>query len=95
MDSDYKFDKEKDAAAGATYTYKNIHKTFNDVLVKSKNLSKDDSQAEEELDGEGGATDTEGWGEEETETQDTQISETEDGEGGATDSDWEEEGESK
>ncbi|ADO82325.1 RnfABCDGE type electron transport complex subunit D [Ilyobacter polytropus] len=95
MDSDYKFDKEKDAAAGATYTYKNIHKTFNDVLVKSKNLSKDDSQEEEEeLDGEGGATDTEGWGEEETETRDTQMSETEelDGEGGATDTEgWGEE----
>ncbi|WP_320046097.1 RnfABCDGE type electron transport complex subunit D [uncultured Ilyobacter sp.] len=93
MDSEYKFDKEKDAAAGATYTYKNIYKTFNEVLVKSKNLSKDYSQ-EEELDGEGGATDTEGWGEEETESQETQMSEAEalDGEGGATDTEgWEEE----
>ena len=51
----------------------------------------------EELDGEGGATDTEGWGEEETESQETKVSETEtqDGEAGASESDWEEEGESK
>lgn len=95
MDSDYKFDKEKDAAAGATYTYKNIHKTFNEVLIKSKALSSGDS-LEEEIDGEGGATDTD-WGSEETESKENQTSETEvqDGEGGASSSEWEEEGEGK
>ncbi len=98
MDAGYKFDKERDAAAGATYTYKNIHKTFHEVLMKSKNLSQEDSQ-EEELDGEGGATDTE-WGDENSEKAEetaatvTTTEET-DGEGGASDSEWEEEGESK
>jgi electron transport complex protein RnfD len=88
MGSDYKFDKEKDAASGATYTYKNIHKTFKEILNDSQKAFEGES-VEEELDGEGGATDTGDW-ENDSEEIIVEDSESLDGDGGATDTEWEE-----
>ncbi|WP_319371053.1 RnfABCDGE type electron transport complex subunit D [uncultured Ilyobacter sp.] len=58
MDSGHQFNKEIDAAAGATYTYKNIHKIFMDILDSSKVLTEKGSYQDDETDGYGGATDS-------------------------------------
>ncbi len=73
---DSKFDKETDAFSGATYTFRNMHKTIIDILKAYEN------ETENTIDGESGATDI-GWEEEVVE----EVEET-DGEAGSTDGDW-------
>lgn len=75
-DSSYKFNKEVDGFLGATYTSKNLHKTFKKILKTHEKLF---DSGYSEIDGAGGATYTE------KETTDTEETLEIDGIGGATD----------
>ncbi|MCS5420471.1 MULTISPECIES: RnfABCDGE type electron transport complex subunit D [Psychrilyobacter] len=54
-DSSYKFNKEVDGFLGATYTSKNLHRTFKKILQTHERLF---GKGYSDIDGSGGATDT-------------------------------------